>query len=82
MLFSSTKRSNIWIKAMDFYSKYSKKLPDHTKQSAADAIKTASKRLSQKTAKATGDLTGNNIADKITRVSKTLPQNNPVTNKE
>ena len=34
---------------------------DNAKQSAADALKTASKR-----AEATGDLTGNKIADKMT----------------
>ena len=31
---------------------------------------------------ATGDLTGNKIADKITRASKTSPQNNLETNEE
>ena len=35
-----------------------------------------------KTAEATGDLIGNKIADKITRVSKTSPQNNSETNEE
>ena len=38
--------------------------------STTDAIKTVSKRAIQKTAEATGDLIGNKIADKITRVSK------------
>ena len=33
-------------------------------------------------AEATGDLIGNKIADKITKVSKTFPQNNSVTNEE
>ena len=47
-----------------------KKLIDTAKKSATDAIKTASKRAIQKTAKATGDLVGNKIADKITSVSK------------
>ena len=37
-------------------------------------------KLLQKTAEATGDLIGNKIADKITGVSKTLPQGNSVTN--
>ena len=46
------------------------------KKSTADAIKTASKRAIQKTAEATGDLIGNNIADKITSVSKKTPNNN------
>ena len=74
---------------MDFYlllkiltSKYSQKIIDHAKQSATDAIETASKRATQKTAEATDDLIGNNIADKITRVSKTSPNNNSETNEE
>ena len=41
--------------------KYSQKLLDHTKQSATDALKTSSKRVSQKTAEATCDLTGNEL---------------------
>ena len=40
------------------------------KKSATDAIKTASKRVIQKTAEATSDLIGDEIADKITGVSK------------
>ena len=39
----------------------------------ADAIKTASKRATQKTAEATGDLIGNKTTDKITSVSKKKP---------
>ena len=46
-------------------SKYSQKLLDHDKQSAADALKTASIRATQKTLEVTGDLIGNRIADKI-----------------
>ena len=51
-------------------SKYSKKLLDHVKQSATDALKTSPKRFIQKTAEATGDLIVNKIADKITWSSK------------
>ena len=51
-------------------NKCSQKRLDSAKKSATDAIKTASKRLIQKTAEATGDLIGNKIADKITSVSK------------
>ena len=51
-------------------NKYSQKLVGSAKKSAADVIKTASKRAIQKTAEATGDLIGNKIADKITSVSK------------
>ena len=59
-------------------SKYSQKLLDHAKQSATDALKTASERAIKKT----GVLIGNKIANKFTRVSKTLPQNNSETNEE
>ena len=45
-------------------NKYGQKLLDSAKKSTTDAIKTASKREIQKTAKATGDLTGNKIAEK------------------
>ena len=44
---------------------YSQKLVETAKKSATDAIKTASKRAIQKTAKASGDLIGIAIADKI-----------------
>ena len=57
-------------------NKYGKKLVDTAKKSATDAIKTASKRAIQKTAEATGDLIGNNIADKITSISKKKSDNN------
>ena len=48
---------------------------DHAKQSATDALKTASKRVIHKTAAATGDLNGNKIADQID-ISKS-PENAP-----
>ena len=57
-------------------NKYSKKLLDSAKKSATDATKTASKRAIQKTEEATGDLTDNKIADKITfKVFQTLLKN-------
>ena len=40
------------------------------------STETSSKRVIHKTAKVTGDLIGNKIADKITGVSKHLQQNN------
>ena len=43
---------------------------DHTKQSATDVFKTATKRAIENAAEATGDLIGNKIANKITEVSK------------
>ena len=36
----------------------------------------SSKRVLQKTAEATSDLIGNNIPNRITNVSRSLPQNN------
>ena len=55
---------------------YSQKFLDTAKKSTADAIKTASKRATQKTAEATVDLIGNKIADKITSVSKKSTRDN------
>ena len=55
--------------------KYSQKLFDHARQSATDPLKTTSKKAIQKTPEATGDLIGNKIADKITKISKPLQQN-------
>ena len=59
-------------------SKYSRKLLDHAKQSATDALKTSSKTVIQKTAEATGHLIGNKIANKVTGVS----QNSEIVAKE
>ena len=44
---------------------------DTTTKTGIDAAKTASKRVVQKAAEATGDLIGNTIADKITSLGKT-----------
>ena len=60
-------------------SEYSQKLLDHTKESAIDALKIVLKRAIQETAAAISDLTGSEIATKITEVSKTLPQNSSET---
>ena len=83
MRYSIELRDRIYVKGYRFMSfarsmsnKYGKKLVDTAKKSAADAIKTASKRAIQKTAEATCDLIGNKIADKITSVSKKKSNNN------
>ena len=60
-------------------SKYSQKILDHTKQSGTDALKIAWKRTIQKTEEATGDLTGNRIADKITKGSRSSLRNSSET---
>ena len=83
MRYSIEPRDRIYVKGYGFLSfakslsnKYGKKLFDNTKKSTIDAIKTASKRVIQKTAEATGDLIGNKIIDKITSVSKKSSNNN------
>ena len=53
-------------------SKCSQKFLDHAKKPATDARKTSSKRVIQKTAESTGDLSGNKIADNITKESQKL----------
>ena len=87
MRYSIEPRDRIYAKGYGFLSfaknmgkslsnKYRQKLLDSAKKSTTDAIKTASKRVIQKTAEATGDLIGNKIADKITTVSKDPNNNN------
>ena len=56
--------------ARKFSDKYGKKLMDNATKTGIDAAKTASKRVVQKTAEATGDFIGNKIADKITSIGK------------
>ena len=59
--------------------KYSQNLFDHAKQSDADALKNTCKRVIQKIAEANNDQIGTKIAHRITKVSKTSPQNNSET---
>ena len=56
--------------AKNLSNKYSQKLIDSTNKSTTYAIKSASKRVIQKTAEAAGDLIGNEIANKITSISQ------------
>ena len=55
----------------DFVINMVKKLMDTATKTRIDTAKTASKRVLQKTAEATCDLTGNIIANKITWLGKT-----------
>ena len=62
----------MWVKIVfktskNLSGKYGQKL-DHTKQYATDALEIVSERAIQKTAEVTGDLIGNEIADKITKL--------------
>ena len=93
MRYSIEPRHRIYVKGYGFLSfaknmgksfsnKYSQKFIDSAKKSTTDAIITASKRVIQKTAEATGDLIDNKIADKITSVSKKPNNNNNDNNNE
>ena len=77
MRYSTEPRFKKYVKRYGFLSfarklgdKYGKKLIGTATKTGIDAAKTTSKRVVQKTAKATGDLTGNKIADKITSIGK------------
>ena len=56
--------------AIIFCDKYSKSLMDKGIDVSKKFAKTAGKKILEETAKATGDLIGNKIADKITSASK------------
>ena len=66
--------------ARKFDDKYGKKLMDTTSKTGIDAAKTASKRVVQMTAEATGDLIGNKIADEITSIGKSKSNKKNETN--
>ena len=51
-------------------NKYGIKLMDNATKTGIDTAKTASKRVLQKNAEATGNLIGNKIADKIISIGK------------
>ena len=78
MRYSIEPRGRVYVKGYEFVpfarsmsNQCGKKLVDTATKYATEATKTASKRAIQKTAKASGDLVGNKIADKIRSVSKT-----------
>ena len=54
----------------------SKKIIDITKKQEIGFVKTAGKKIVQKSAEATGNLIGNKIADKITLLSKSKNKEN------
>ena len=90
MRYSIEPKDRIYIKRYGFLSfaknignnlsnKYSQKPLDRATKSTTDPIKTASKRAIQKTAKATGDLTGYKIADnRFSKKSSRHSQNDDV----
>ena len=77
MRYSTEPRFRKYVKGYGFLSfarkfgnKYGKKLMDTATKTGIDAAKTASKRVIQKTAEATGGLIGNKIVDKVTSIGK------------
>ena len=77
MRYSTESRLRKYIKGYGFLSfarkfgdKYGKNVMDTATKTRIDVAKTASKRIVQKTAEATGDLIGNKIADKTTSIGK------------
>ena len=77
MRYSTEPRFRKYVKGYGFLSiarkfgdKYRKKLMDNATKTGIDTAKTASIRVIQKTADATGNLIGNKIADKITSTGK------------
>ena len=77
MRYSTEPRHRKYVKGYAFLSfatnfghKYGKKTMDTATKTGIDAAKAASKRVVQKPAEATGDLIGNEIADKITSIGK------------
>ena len=77
MRYSTEPRFRKYVKGYGFLSfaktfgnKYGKKLIDTATKTGIDAVKTASKRVVQKTAEGSGDLIGNKIADKIISTDK------------
>ena len=68
--------------ARKFGDRYGKQLMDTATKTGIDAAKTASKRVVQKTAEATGYLIGDKIVDKITSLSKTKVNKNKMKDKK
>ena len=78
MKYSTERKYRKYVEGYSFLSfarkcgdEYGKKLMNATTKTGIDAAKLPSKRVVHKTVEATGDLTGNKIADKITSVDKT-----------
>ena len=81
MRYSTEPRFRKYVKGFGFLS-FARKFGDKQGKkllataTKIDAAKTASESVVQKTAEATGDLTGNKMADKITSVGKSKEKTN------
>ena len=54
---------------------WNSKQSNYAKESATDVLKNASKKAIQKKSEANGNLLGNKVANKVTKVSRGSPQN-------
>ena len=79
MHYSIEARNQIFVRGYGFWLLLKIKLINHAKQSATNALKTASKRAIQELTKATVDLIENKITDNIIGLSRTSPQNSSET---
>ena len=77
MTYSTKPRFRKYLKGYGFFSfarncsnKYGKKKMDNATKTGIDTAKTASKRVLQKNAEATGNLIGNKTVDKIISIGK------------
>ena len=84
MRYSTEPRFRKYVKGYGFLSfarkcgdEYGKKIMDTATKTGIDVAKTASKRVVQKPAEATGDLIGNKIADKVTSIGKPKEKEKP-----
>ena len=89
MRYSTEPKYRKYVKGYGFLSfvrksgdKYGKKLMYTPTKTGTHAAKTASKRVVQKTAEATGYLIGDKIVDKITSLSKTKVNKNKIKDKK
>ena len=89
MRYSTEPKYRKYVKGYGFLSfvrksgdKYGKKLMYTATKTGTHAAKTASKRVVQKTAEATGYLIGDKIVDKITSLSKTKVNKNKIKDKK
>ena len=64
----------IFDKSMDVGKKYGNKLLDNSISAGKDFVKIAGKKVLTKSAEATGDMTGNKVADRITKSSRNNAQ--------
>ena len=64
----------IFDKSIDVSNKYGRKMLDKSMDGSKDFAKIAGKKVLHKSAEATGEMTGNKVADRITKSSRNKAQ--------